>query len=159
MSSIQTLHVKTCLFADEHSAICQIREAVFQQEQGIAAELDWDGLDDSAIHVLVQVRLEGQGSYESVGGLRLREIAGEAGSQSSVLKLERLAILNPYRHQGLGSELVYTAIAYAQDQGYDYLVLHAQTISQSFYEPLGFEPVGEPFVEAGISHIKMEQRL
>jgi predicted GNAT family N-acyltransferase len=39
------------------------------------------------------------------------------------------------------------------------VLLHAQRSAQGFYHRLGFLPQGEPFEEAGISHIAMAMNL
>jgi predicted GNAT family N-acyltransferase len=148
VNKIEKLHLKTCLFMEEDKAIRSIRTQVFQQEQGIAADLDFDGLDDQSVHLLAQV------GEIPVGVARLREL-----EDKSTIKLERLAILSPYRNQGLGGEMVSTAITYTTAQGYRHLKLHAQISSLEFYRRLGFLAVGEPFLEAGIEHVKMEQPL
>lgn len=140
------LSIKTCLFDDESTAIRHIRTAVFHEEQGIDPALDWDGLDQKSIHLVANV------CGESAGVARLREMAGSSG-----LKLERLAVLKAHRQQGIGGEIVHTAIAYSLSQGYTTLTLHAQLPAAKFYEQLGFVAIGEPFEEAGITHLKMEQ--
>jgi predicted GNAT family N-acyltransferase len=142
------LHIKTCLFDHEGAAIRRIRTSVFQEEQGIDPALEWDGLDQQSVHLIATVR------GDSAGVARLREIPG-----SSHLKLERLAVLPAYRRQGIGAKIVQTAIAYSQSQGYTTLLLHAQLPTVEFYKQLGFTAVGEPFEEAAIAHLKMEQTL
>ncbi len=142
------LSIKTCLFDDEITAIRYIRTAVFHEEQGIDSALDWDGLDQKSIHLVAKV------CGESAGVARLREMIGSSG-----LKLERLAVLKPRRQQGIGAEIVHTAIAYSLSQGYTTLTLHAQMPAAKFYKQLGFIAIGEPFEEAGITHLKMEQSL
>ena len=37
--------------------------------------------------------------------------------------------------------------------------LHAQLQVKGLYDKLGFEPVGEVFIEAGIAHLKMQKTL
>lgn len=147
MNSPETLHFKTCLFTEAAQSIQRVRAEVFQQEQGITASLDFDGQDPQCVHLLAQV----QG--ETVGVARLREL------EQSTVKLERLAVQQSYRNQGLGSEMVATAIAYTQAMGYRHLKLHAQISSVEFYRRLGFKTVSEIFSEAGIEHIKMELSL
>jgi predicted GNAT family N-acyltransferase len=142
------LHIKTCLFENESVAIRKIRTTVFQEEQGIDPALEWDGLDQKSVHLIATVR------GDRVGVARLREIPG-----SSHLKLERLAVLPTYRRQGIGGEIVQTAIAYSQTQGYAKIALHAQMPAVVFYEQLGFTSVGNPFEEAEIMHLKMVRSL
>jgi predicted GNAT family N-acyltransferase len=148
MESFADLSIKTCLFEAESAAIHHIRTVVFYEEQGIDPALDWDGLDQKSIHLVAKVR------GKSVGVARLREMAGSSG-----LKLERLAVLKAHRQQGIGAEIVCTAIAYSLSQGYTALALHAQMPTVKFYEQLGFVALGEPFEEAGITHLRMEQHL
>jgi predicted GNAT family N-acyltransferase len=145
MTNAPELLIKICLFTDESQAIRYIRETVFQEEQGISPELEWDGLDEQCLHLVAKL------GSKVVGVGRLRELTAE------ILKLERLAVLANYRQQGVGSEMVYTAIAYSKEQGYLQMILNAQASSAEFYEHLGFTKIGKPFTEAGIEHIKMEQ--
>ncbi len=133
---------------DASQAIQTVRAEVFQQEQGITAELDFDGLDEQCIHLLAQ------NNDATIGVARLRDV--DAGR---VIKLERLAILASYRNQGLGGEMVSIAMAYAQEQGYQKIRLHAQLPSEPFYRRLGFSSIGDIFEEAAIKHIKMERDL
>ncbi len=144
MTESSALLIKTCLLADESQAIHRIREIVFQNEQGIASELEWDGLDEQSIHLVAKLGNE----YAGVGRLRETKAA-------KTLKLERLAVLADYRRQGIGSELVYTAIAYSKAQGYQDMIIHAQVSKIEFYERIGFERIGEIFYEAALEHLKM----
>ncbi len=96
---MKILHIKIGLFTSESQTIRTIREKVFQEEQGISAELEWDGLDDQAIHLVAHL------GEEAIAVARLREI------DPSTVKLERLAVLPDHRHQGIGSTMVETAIA------------------------------------------------
>jgi predicted GNAT family N-acyltransferase len=148
MTESSVLFIKTCLLADEHQAIHRIRAAVFQDEQGISSSLEWDGLDEQCIHLVAKLDDE----YVGVG--RLREI-----KEAKTLKLERLAVLSSYRQQGVGSEIVYTALAYSKAQRYRHMIIHAQVSTVEFYERLGFKRIGETFYEADIEHLKMEQDL
>jgi predicted GNAT family N-acyltransferase len=148
MTESRALSIATCLFTDESQAIRRIRESVFQDEQGIAPELEMDGLDEQSIHLVAKL------DDERIGVGRLREMR-EVG----ILKLERLAVLADYRQQGIGSEIVHTAIAYSKEQGYGQMAIHSQVSTVGFYELLGFVKTGEPFYEAGIEHLKMTRNL
>jgi predicted GNAT family N-acyltransferase len=148
MTESSTLFIKTCLLVDESLAIHRIRETVFQSEQNISPVLEWDGLDEQCIHLVAKL------DDDCVGVGRLREI-----KEAKTLKLERLAVLSEYRRQGIGSEIVYTAIAYSKAQGYQHMIIHAQASTIEFYERLGFGRIGDTFYEANIEHIKMEKDL
>ena len=144
--------IEVVSFEDAKVAIQMIRHQVFQQEQGVEPELDFDGLDALTPHFLVY-RQE-----QPVGTARLRSLDTPSPEKQSV-KLERMAVLSAYRGQGIGRELLQVAIAFAQSQGFAEIRLNAQTQAKAFYQKLGFEPYGSEFYEAGIAHIAMKKYL
>jgi predicted GNAT family N-acyltransferase len=86
------------------------------------------------------------------GCARLRRIVGG-------LKVERVAVLPALRERGLGRALMAAVEAEARSRGVSRLVLNAQSAVVGFYEKLGWTPVGDEFVEAGIPHRRMEKRI
>ena len=123
--------------------IRRIREAVFINEQGVAAKLEFDGLDDNAVQVLVGE----QGQYVGTG--RMLD-DGHIG---------RIAILPEARGQGLGAKVVQALVAEAIRLGYPGVYLNAQTHALAFYFKLGFSLLGDEFMEAGIPHQSMVLKL
>lgn len=123
--------------------IQHIRETVFIAEQQVPVELEFDGLDDTAMQVLVAV----EGKYVGTG--RMLD-DGHIG---------RIAILKEYRGQGLGAKLVQALVDEAIRLGYPRVYLGAQTHAIDFYSKLGFTPFGDEFMDAGIPHLAMEQLL
>ncbi|MFD1008703.1 GNAT family N-acetyltransferase [Oceanisphaera ostreae] len=139
MSDIQLVAYDTA-----HSPyIRAIREAVFMQEQGVSPELEFDGLDASAMHVLAVV----DGEYVGTG--RMQD-DGHIG---------RIAILADFRGLGLGAKVVQALVAEATRLGYPRVYLGAQTHAVDFYAKLGFTPYGDEFMDAGIPHMSMEKSL
>ncbi|HFX6378027.1 TPA: GNAT family N-acetyltransferase [Acinetobacter baumannii] len=120
-----------------------IREQVFIQEQGIAPEDEWDDFDSIAMHFMVYD--EGQ----PIATARLLP-------QHSV---GRVAVLMPYRKQGIGKILMQHIIEYARQHKLPYLKLSAQTYVTAFYEALGFKVQGEVYQDCGIPHIDMTLSL
>ncbi|WP_151821348.1 GNAT family N-acetyltransferase [Acinetobacter oleivorans] len=116
-----------------------IREQVFIQEQGIAPEDEWDDLDATVLHFIVYDR------EQPIATARLLP-------QHSV---GRVAVLMPYRKQGIGKILMEHIIEYARQQNLPYLKLSAQTYVTAFYEALGFVVQGEEYLDCGIPHIDM----
>ena len=131
----------------EHARI--IRQRVFIDEQDCPPEEEWDEWDATSRHVLGTV------DGEPVATARWRTVAD---GETLVAKLERFAILPAYRGQGYGRQLVRYVLHDARQAGFDRFMLHAQAHLEAFYASFGFEPVGEPFMEAGISHVKMVKR-
>lgn len=124
-----------------------IRHAVFVVEQGVAADLEMDGREGEATHLLALD--EGR----PVGTLRLRRLA------DGVAKIERVAVLAECRGRAIGQQLMATVMAEAARQGLSEALLHAQTAAAPFYAKLGFAPFGAPFEEDGIPHVAMRRPL
>ncbi|MEB3795594.1 MULTISPECIES: GNAT family N-acetyltransferase [Acinetobacter] len=116
-----------------------IREQVFIQEQGIASEDEWDDFDATAVHFMV---------YDKEQPIATARFL----PQHSV---GRVAVLMPYRKQGIGKILMQHIIDYARNQKLPYLKLSAQTYVTAFYEALGFNVQGEVYQDCGIPHINM----
>ncbi len=135
--------IKLIRFSEERAAIVAIRTRVFQQEQGVAPELEFDGRDEAAEHLLAY--LDG----EPVGTARLR------GLDRNTIKFERLAVLPAARGRGVATQLMAAAIARARAAGYHHAVVHAQAYISALYSKLGFEVEGDRFEEAGIRHVRM----
>lgn len=132
-----------------HSAnLIHIRTEVFMQEQHVSAADEWDGLDEHAIHFLV---LSAQG--EAIGCARL---LCEATGENTFYHICRVAIIRPFRNQGIGNQLMQFVIAYCRNTAPDNTIyLHAQTHRRHFYETLGFTAEGDEFTDAGIPHVSM----
>lgn len=93
-----------------------IREQVFIQEQGIEPEDEWDDFDSIAMHFMVY------GKEQPIATARLLP-------QHSV---GRVAVLMPYRKQGIGKILMQHIIEYARQHKLPYLKLSAQTYVTAF---------------------------
>ena len=141
------LTIKTVNYQHEIIAIKQIRIKVFQQEQGVAAELEFDGLDDRATQLLAYI------NNEAVGTTRIREI------DRHTAKIERLAVLPEGRKQGVAKQLMLTALEIIAQQNKTMAIVHAQAYIAQLYQNLGFVIEGEEFSEAGIAHVKMSKQL
>ncbi|PSW65449.1 GNAT family N-acetyltransferase [Photobacterium leiognathi subsp. mandapamensis] len=138
------VEIKIVAFDDAHRGLIRtVREQVFIQEQQIDPEIEFDGLDSAAVHVLV---MDGE---QPLGTGRILS-DGHIG---------RIAIMKAARGQGLGAKVVQALVKYAQQQGYPRVDLGAQTHAVDFYRKLGFMPYGDEFMEANIPHQAMEQIL
>ena len=51
------------------------------------------------------------------------------------------------------------AESFAATQGFTRIVLNARQTAEAFYHKQGYTSVGEPFVELGIGHVRMEKAL
>jgi len=124
-----------------------VRKKVFVEEQGISEEIEFDGCDSDALHMVVKDR------ERVIGTARVQFLTpGQA-------KIERMAVLKPFRRRGIGSEIISFLNEELRNRQVEQVVLHAQYSVVDFYKWCGFEELGSPFWEAGIKHIKMKRRL
>jgi len=124
-----------------------VRRTVFVEEQGVDADIEYDGHDDDATHVVAY------DDGEAVGTARLRAADETTG------KVERVSVLAAYREAGVGQSLMAAIEEQARQRGFDRLKLHSQTTAAGFYESVGYDRYGEEFEEAGMPHVAMEKRL
>lgn len=121
-----------------------IREQVFVEEQQVPISIEQDGKDNESGHVLLWI----QGV--PVGTLRFRQT-------TEGMKLERIAVLKPYRGRHLGKLLIREGLRAVRMSGStDPVYLHAQQHAALFYHSLGFVETGEQTTEAGIPHVTMK---
>ncbi len=133
---------------DLGSAARAVRTEVFVDEQGIAAAIEQDQADETAVHALVRNRL---GLAVATGRL-LRHAPG-------VGRIGRMAVNRVLRGSHLGRDVLRALMRAAAERGDREVLLYAQRSAEGFYARLGFVPRGEPFEEAGIVHIEMAHAL
>ena len=125
----------------------EVRRRVFIEEQGVSEDLELDGHDREALHMVVE---DGD---RVIGTARvLFPAAGQA-------KIERMAVLKPFRRRGIGRKIISFLSEELSNRQVEQLILHAQYSVIAFYKSCGFEETGSPFWEAGIKHIKMQRQL
>lgn len=124
-----------------------VRRAVFVDEQGVPPDREVDEYEDAATHLIAR-----QGG-EVVGTARLRALDDATG------KVERVAVHQAYRGEGLGRRLMDRVETLARERGMGVLVLHSQTAVEGFYETLGYRTTSDVFEDAGIPHVEMEKSL
>jgi predicted GNAT family N-acyltransferase len=117
-----------------------IRHKVFVEEQNCPAELESE-YNEAATHFLATV------DDVPAGASRWRKT-------DKGYKLERFAVLNEFRGNGVGQAMV-AAVLDDLPADASYVYLHAQIQAVSLYEKCNFEKDGPMFEEAGIQHYKM----
>jgi predicted GNAT family N-acyltransferase len=117
-----------------------IRHEVFVIGQNCPKEIEYE-FEDESIHFIVFY------NNEPAGTARIRET--ENG-----FKLERFAVLEKFRGNGIGSSLVEYLLNETIPLNKK-IYLHAQLTAAPLYAKHGFVPEGENFWEADIEHVKM----
>lgn len=144
---MSNLIIKTALLPQELPAIQTIRRLVFQTEQGVEPELDFDGQDETSVQIIAYF------DSQPVGTARIRYLNNQTA------KIERLAVLSTARGQGIGKKIMEKAIEVVAQKNIQEVLIHAQEYIKGLHQQLGFEQEGEEFEEAGITHVKMRKKL
>lgn len=127
----------------EFDQVFRIRKEVFVVEQAVPEDEEWDEFEHICKHYLAY-----WGDIP-VGTARWRR------TLSGDYKLERFAVLLPYRGRGVGEAILEAVLKDVPRQENSKIYLHAQISAKGFYEKNGFVPEGKEFDEAGIRHMKM----
>ncbi|HPV02100.1 MAG TPA: GNAT family N-acetyltransferase [Clostridiales bacterium] len=131
---------------DEMEQVYGIRREVFIEEQGVPEDIEMDGRDDEAVHVLAVVDGEPAGCGRLLFG-------------DSEARIGRVAVRKKMRRCGIGEGICKLLIALAKDKGAERIVLDAQLTAEKFYSHLGFEREGDVFMEAGMEHVRMTMKI
>jgi len=137
------IEVRQVSWQNAHEEIKRIRFTVFVEEQQVPIEEEIDGADEltSTLHFLAT-------------------IDGQAVATGRILasgKIGRIAVLQDYRGQGVGSKV--TMRFCADHTTHASLQLNSQTQAMRFYRQLGFVEQGPEFDDAGIPHKLMTAQL
>jgi predicted GNAT family N-acyltransferase len=141
-----TISTKVVSTDKEFDDALKVRREVFIDEQHVPEEMEIDEYENQCIHFI---------SYDGalpVAAGRLRNI-NEGG------KVERICVLKDYRKHGVGNLLMKTLEETAKEQKISTLLLNSQTHAENFYLKLGYTPISEVFMEAGIPHVKMQKDI
>ena len=136
--------ISTVTWHDAEPLLRSVREAVFIREQGVSAELEWDGLDEVSHHVLAL-----SNSGQAIGCGRILPNA----------HIGRIAVIPEWRGRKVGTALLEGLLAYASSRGYPEVELDAQVQALPFYQRFGFVEEGEDFMDANILNRKIRLKL
>ena len=119
-----------------------VRHEVFVREQHVPETLERDDDDATATHFVAIA------AGEVVGTLRILFKPEHA-------KIGRVAVLRPWRGQGIAKKLMLAAMDFCRAQGQDRLYLTSQTDKVGLYQKLGFVAFGDEFEDGGMPHFAM----
>ncbi|MGM0124233.1 hypothetical protein IGI37_001607 [Enterococcus sp. AZ194] len=131
------------------AAAFYIRYQVFVLEQKISPEEEFDALDYSG-DVLYLVCFE---EDKPIATLRYQKL------EPHVLNPDRFCVSLQYRGQGIGRKLLLKAEAQAKKEGCNTSVLSAEEHAYAFYQKLGYQVCLAPYIEDGVSCVKMVKQL
>jgi len=123
-----------------------IRQKVFIEEQNVTSQLEWDGMDEEAIHFLAFK------NEKAIGCARAFVI-------ENYMQLGRMAVLKEYRGEGIGTALLEKAMTTAKLNELSVIYISAQCQAIDFYKKFGFEITSDIYLDAEIPHRDMKLEL
>jgi predicted GNAT family N-acyltransferase len=125
-------------------ALQRLREQVFIKEQGVPEELEWDGRDNSAIHLLA----------EAADGTPIATARLLPGGH-----IGHIAIIPEQRGSGLGSAMIEALLDIAAQRHLEEIFLNAPEQTLPFFLQNGFKARGPITPEGGVPHQLMSRTL
>lgn len=124
----------------------KIRKLVFVEEQGFKNE--FDEIDDYANHIVM---------YKD--NMAIATCRFYKKQNTSCYVLGRIAVLQEYRGQKIGEELLKKVAEIVYRYQGKYIIFHAQIQAQPFYEKQGYLPYGEIEYDEDCPHIWMAKKI
>ena len=147
-AGVSPIEIRLGSWAELGEQASALRQAVFLGEFQIPLDLAHDVADLESVHALVLNRL---GQALATGRL-MREGPGLA-------RIARVAVNRAIRSTGFGRMVMQALMQLAAERGDTRVVLCSQCSAEGFYTRLGFVPIDEPFIEAGVPHVDMARIL
>ncbi|MBB1397756.1 MULTISPECIES: GNAT family N-acetyltransferase [Pseudoalteromonas] len=138
-----TLGTSPELIAQAHA----IRHQVFVIEQSIPKQLDLDGFDERAVHVVVT------DGGALVATARLVERNRRCGVMA------RIAVLKQYRGSGIAKLVINALLSHAGKIGLEIIEIHAHAYLQGYYESYGFKYIKDVEIVGEHQLIEMQCSL
>ena len=125
----------------------QLRRTVFIEEQNVPEYEEVDGDDPNCEHVLLTI------DETPVGAARLKYY-------DNFIKVQRVCVLEDYRGQGIGSNIINFIINYVKENDIRQSVrLGSHTHALEFYKGLGYIEFGDEYLDADIFHKDMAYQI
>ncbi len=132
--------------SDDYRKSLEIRDEVFRKPQGLS--IYDDDLSDDKISKMYAGFIDN----EMVAMAFLKPVENE-GVVRAVIVLEK------YRGQGFGVDMMNHIHKLASDMKLDKLTLKGRTSAEGFYKSLGYTTTSEVFDHKGVPHVMMEMKL
>ena len=137
------LHLQIASTEEAWRVVRAIRKEVFIEEQRCPPQEEWDRWDALSTHYVLRLKDTPSGTARTYRTVRHGAI---------VLVLGRIAVLKPYRGQGLATQMVDTIVG---RHSHEKIHIDAQAHLHDWYAQWGFVRSGPNFIEVGIDHIPM----
>ena len=127
---------------------CRLRDDILRKPLGMS--LYDQNLEDEKDHI----HIIGKSSNDEVlAYLQFRLL------DDNTAKMQQVAVRKKNQANGIGRRLVNHSEQFIKNIGVKFIVLHAREPVIGFYEKLGYQKIGEKFLEVTIPHYKMNKPI
>jgi len=133
--------------SQEYKNELELRDKVLRQPLGMNLFTENLVADKNDVHIGAFIHLQ------LVGVLILTRL------NATDVKMRQVAVDEKMRSKHIGSKLVVFAEMFSKNREYTTMFLNARKTAVGFYEKLGYETVGDEFLEINIPHFKMRKDL
>lgn len=78
---------------------------------------------------------------------------------NKTLRLRQMAVHEDVQRKGVGASILQFAENLAHDKGFNCIRMHARDTAMDFYKKLGYQVVGDVFMEVNLPHHIMEKEI
>ncbi len=147
METVDSISIKEVKTPEELKQAQAIRVKILETEQGFPHDMNIDGLDEAADHVLIL--------DDGVPVATARLTVTDSGEG----KIGRIAVLGSHRGIGLGRRLIRALEGAAKARGLHTIHLEPHTHLEPFFQTLGYERIAEPVTVGSHRLLGMVKRL
>ena len=127
---------------------CRLRDDILRKPLGMS--LYDQNLEEEKDHI----HIIGKSSNDEVlAYLQFRLL------DDNTAKMQQVAVRKKNQANGIGRRLVNHSEQFIKNIGVKFIVLHAREPVIGFYEKLGYQKIGEKFLEVTIPHYKMKKSI
>lgn len=134
--------------SDQYRCACALRDAVLRAPLGLPLSADDLQGEADQLHF---------GLFTDSGELLACVIAIAVSVDHA--KIRQTAVSSAYRRQGLGRRIMTELESVLAGRNFKSLSLHARSTAVGFYKKLGYETIGDEFIEITVQHRKMVKQL
>lgn len=148
IESTNSLVIKEILYkSDDYRLELELRDKVLRKPLGLSLYDENIEKESNDVHIGAFVH------HTLVGVLILTKL------NSNEIKMRQVAVDDKWWGKKIGTEIVKYAEEHSLYRGFKTMSLNARKTAIGFYESLGYQRIGEEFLEINIPHSKMQKYL
>ena len=133
--------------SDEYHEELQLRDRVLRKPLGLNL------FDESLSGEVNDIHIGAFDNKKLIGVLILTAL------ERNKIKMRQVGVDEKWRGKNVGGRLVMYAESFAKKEGYSIVLLNARKAVVGFYQKLGYQKIGDEFIEVTIPHQKMQKAL